>query len=429
MRKTILLFIAIFMATMTYAQQWKCELKSDAPQISPTITQGATITPSGGELWWGYFMENDANSNNYTGVGVSATADYEAAIRIPANNNLLGTASIKAIRVWIGSGILPKTNSLKVWIAKTLTNNAEGAEYVQEVDLSSLSAGANDIALNTPYNIANGEIYVGYTLGLNSQAYAVMNGGEWVENSFYIRASASATQWQALNGFGKLALQILVDGVDVRDNVASPADFGTNYVLKGENVMVPVKITNKGKKPLTSISYTITTDGNATPETKINMGNLSFNNSKIINIPFDADNDTRKYDKTLTITKVNGKNNEAVTSEQSAHGQLITINEKPTVVPVVEEFTGTWCGWCPIGFDGMEKAHETFGDDVVLIAVHSGDVMQISDYNPVSNSVGSFPSSHIDRSIDAYPSASNLIYYINQCLNKSTVGKINVSAK
>lgn len=429
MRKTILLLLAIFMATMTYAQQWMRELKSDAPQTSPTITQGATITPTGSELWWGYFMENDANSDNFTGVGVSAKADYEAAIRIPANHKLLGNASIKAIRVWIGSDNLPKTNSLKVWIAKSLTINAEGAEYVQEVDMSSLSAGANDIALNTPYDIANGEIYVGFTMGLNSKAYAVMNGGEWVENSFYIRASASVTQWQALSDFGKLALQILVDGVDISDNAASPADFGTNYVLKGENVMVPVKITNKGKKPLSSISYTITTDGNATPEATINMDNLSFNNSKIINIQFDADNDTKKYGKILTITKVNGKKNEAVTSEQSASGQLITIIEKPTVVPVVEEFTGTWCGWCPIGFNGMEKTHETFGDNVVLIAVHSGDVMQISDYNPISNSVGSFPSSHINRSISAYPEASTLYSHINQSLSQTTIGKINVSAK
>lgn len=429
MKKSVLLLFAIIMAITCFAQQWISKQQTNGPQTPPTVPQGITITPTGNELWWGYFMENDANASNFTGVGVSAKADYEAAIRIPANHTLLGEATIKAIRVWIGNDNLSKTKSLKVWIAKTLTNNAVGAEYVQEVDVSSLSAGANDIALNTPYNISNDQIYVGFTMGLSSQAYAVMNGGEWVENSFYIRASASVTEWGPLSNFGKLALQILVDGVDVSDNAASPADFGMNYVLKGENVNVPVKITNKGKKDVTSISYTITTNGNTSPETTIRVSNISFNNSKIIDIPFAADNDTRKYNKTLTITKVNGKTNEAAASEQSSNGQLITILEKPTVVPVVEEFTGTWCGWCPVGFDGMEKAHETFGDNVVLIAVHSGDVMQISDYNPVSNSVGSFPSSHIDRSIDAYPSASNLIYYINQCLNKSTVGKIDVSAR
>ena len=76
----------------------------------------------------------------------------------------------------------------------------------------------------------------------------------------------------------------------------------------------------------------------------------------------------------------------------------------------------------------MEKAKATFGDKAVLIAVHSGDVMEISDYAPIASRASSYPSSIINRSIDTYPSEGNLKYYINQCLNDITVGEINARA-
>ena len=144
-------------------------------------------------------------------------------------------------------------------------------------------------------------------------------------------------------------------------------------------------------------------------------------------IPFPSDADARRYDKTLTITKVNGVANESTLN--TANGSLITIVEMPTVVPVVEEFTGTWCGWCPVGFDGMERAHEEFGDRVALIAVHCGDQMEIEDYAPIANLATGYPSSLINRSIDSYPSAGNLKYYLNDELqNRVAVASLQVSA-
>ena len=97
-------------------------------------------------------------------------------------------------------------------------------------------------------------------------------------------------------------------------------------------------------------------------------------------------------------------------------------------VPVVEEFTGTWCGWCTIGYEGMESAKATFGDNAVLIAVHVGDVMDNSDYYSVADRVSGYPSSFINRSIDAYPAPYYLSYYINQCLNNGATAEIKVAA-
>ena len=398
--KKILLILAMFMAVCSYAQE---------------------------PLWWGYFNENDTKASNFHGVGTGAKENFEAAIFIPANHPVAGGATIKSIKIWFEEGHASKITSLKVWISKKLAANTAGAVYKQTVNISTLKDGANEITLDTPYKVNNEPIYVGYSIGLGEAIYPVMNGGEYCENSFFIRSSVNVTDWMALDGFGKLALMVLLDNVVINENSAAPANFGTAYVVKGGVVQVPVTVTNVGSKPLKSISYTITTNGVATEEKTVQLDNIPFNESKQLNIEFNADEETKKYEKTFTITKVNGVDN--ASDKKNAIGNLITMLEKPVVRPVVEEFTGTWCGWCTVGYDGMEKAHETFGDKVVLIAVHYGDPMEISDYSSVASRADGYPSSIIDRGIAAYPSPSNLKYYINQQIqNKIALASLQVSA-
>ena len=49
---------------------------------------------------------------------------------------------------------------------------------------------------------------------------------------------------------------------------------------------------------------------------------------------------------------------------------------------VVEELTGTRCGWCPRGLAGMAKLRETFGDRFIGIAVHNFDTNDPMYYRP-----------------------------------------------
>jgi thiol-disulfide isomerase/thioredoxin len=403
MKKQIILFCAMMMVVCCYAQD--------------------------NRVWWGYFIDKEASGLPYNGnLGYSQACTIDAAIFIPANHAIVGGGSISAIRVWLGDDISKINGDMTIWISKTLPNNVSSADYTQTVAKSSISARLNEIQLNTPYAVNNAGIYVGFSLSISSKSYLIMSGGSDAANAFFYRVTGNS--WDNISevGYGKLALQILLDGVTLKDNCASPADFGTSYVLKGKSVEVPVKITNMGSNLMTSISYTITTNGIASAEQTVSTGRAAFfNESKNVMISFPADADARRYDKTLTITKVNGVANKSTSKE--ARGSLITIVEKPAVVPVVEEFTGTWCGWCPVGFDGMEKTQEEFGDKVALIAVHCSDQMEIWDYSPVANLASSYPSSLINRNISSYPSARNLKYYLNDELqNRVAVASLQVSA-
>ena len=398
MKKLFLLMTAIMMAIGSYGQ-------------------------TGNQFWWGYFQESDYVASEKP-IGTGSVMPILTGIYVP-ENSVISNGSLKGVRIYLANDIPSTVSDLRIWISSTLPAAIENAEYVQKVtDIDNLVVGANDIRLALTYDIKNKPFYIGYYIS-SSYGYPICRGGSDQAGAFLICAPGKL-DWQSVTGYGKLAFQVLVDGVELPDNSVSVEDFQNDYVLKGETVNIPVKISNDGKQAVTSISYTITTDGNTTAEKTVAVNNLASFASTTVNIPFDADARAKKHAKTLTITKVNGQPNAG--EHNTATGSLITISEKPVAVPVVEEFTGTWCGWCVYGFTGMEKAHEQFGDKAVLIAAHNDDPMEIADYNPIMSSVASFPSSKINRIASVYPNAANLANYLNWQLGRVTVGSIQANA-
>ena len=419
MRKTVLLLFAMILAMSSFAQS--------------AMTPKNTITPGAGEAWWGYFTDNDANAANFSAYGVNALANYEAAIKIVKNDPIMGNATVKAMRIWLNGNTIPKITSLKIWVTKTLKVNAQGVLYVQDVDLSTLTAGANDIALETPFAINNAVTYFGFTMELSSQDYAIMNGGEYEPNTFFFRATAQQTNWSSVTNHGKLALQLLGEGVNIPQNAAifTNKNLGTHNYQVGDEAVLPVTIKNKGENNITSVSYTITSNNDpstATPEVTVPINNIENGATATFDVSFDTSEPLRDT-RTVTITKVNGQPNDAPAADCVASGNFTVVSFLFTRVPVIEEFTGTWCGWCPRGFVGMETAHEKYGDQVVLIAAHNGDPMVTSDYNPVMNTVSGFPDARANRATDFDPNPDAIQSSIDQSMLEVPVGMVQVTAQ
>jgi N-acetylneuraminic acid mutarotase/thiol-disulfide isomerase/thioredoxin len=66
---------------------------------------------------------------------------------------------------------------------------------------------------------------------------------------------------------------------------------------------------------------------------------------------------------------------------------------------LVEEFSGTWCGYCPYGVDILHALENSYGDRVAIITYHNGDPMVNTRSNQVISDlkVTSYPSASIDR--------------------------------
>lgn len=109
---------------------------------------------------------------------------------------------------------------------------------------------------------------------------------------------------------------------------------------------------------------------------------------------------TQKEDVTYTITLT--PNYEGATPLVMEYS-IIYTDGYPYVV-VMEEATGAWCGYCPLGAAALEKFSDDHGDQFIGIAVHQGDGMQVNDYwVELSPWIAGFPQAVINRQVVTTP--------------------------
>lgn len=74
----------------------------------------------------------------------------------------------------------------------------------------------------------------------------------------------------------------------------------------------------------------------------------------------------------------------------------------PVKRTVIEEGTGMWCGWCPLGIVAMERMKEKYPDTFIGIAVHYDDILEVKGYAR-EMLFSSYPSGWINRKCEAVP--------------------------
>ena len=112
-----------------------------------------------------------------------------------------------------------------------------------------------------------------------------------------------------------------------------------------------------------------------------------------------------------------------------------TANELvPIHRPIIEEYTGTWCGWCVRGIAGMELLSSTFGDDFIGVAYHNSDAMEIMSSNQFPNDFAGFPTAFIDRTSEVDPlygfgnTSGGIVSDMQQFANIEVIAGIELTA-
>lgn len=99
-------------------------------------------------------------------------------------------------------------------------------------------------------------------------------------------------------------------------------------------------------------------------------------------------------------------NTKIVTIEDNAPSQT-TFTKRA----LIEDYTGTWCGWCPRVVYGLELVKEQ-SDKVAIVAVHAGDQMSNTTGNALIqafNPSGSYPTAMINRDVEwNFPEPNNV---------------------
>lgn len=200
------------------------------------------------------------------------------------------------------------------------------------------------------------------------------------------------------NDQGEWMYGLAIDNFKVSVPNANDAKLNTTslvrYALVNTNSVLSANVTNVGSTAITSL----TVDWNdGTSHSQVISVNIAPFASVDINHPTAVNYATAlEKDITVTITAVNGGTDDDMANNSLASFPFNSVSQLAQKSVVIEEGTGTWCGWCPRGAVAMEYMDNLYPNDFIGIAVHNSDPMTVTEYDNGANFSG-FPGCNVDR--------------------------------
>ena len=377
--------------------------------------------------------------------GNSRKETVNVAIRL-ADPNLEGK-KVTAIRAYINTseGIA----NTSIWLSSALkVENKVNIPDIASFSVTPQASGIGnlsmlEVVLDEPYLLTGEPVYAGYSLtvtdvaGVPQEQPVILSRGVNTDG-FYIYASQSILKWQdySVKSGGVAYIVVEIEG-DYPAYSCQLTGGEAAYAEPGKDFTADFSIRNTGLNPIESLTYTYTFDdtdaiyqGTATLPVPI-APSLSL--SATARLSFQGVETVGKHRINVNVTKVNGNPNEEQAGPMES--DLYVIPFVPVHRPLVEEYTGLWCGWCTGGWLAMEMIAEKYGDSQVSISYHDNDKLAVT--NVFAMPVGEFPVSSIDRQslIDPYFGTYNgntqfgISYDIDDAIATLTPVAIEVTAE
>jgi hypothetical protein len=90
--------------------------------------------------------------------------------------------------------------------------------------------------------------------------------------------------------------------------------------------------------------------------------------------------------------------NDADRTDDTLNTMVTGLSYLPEKRVLIEEATGTWCGYCPRGAVYTEQIDTVHQDYAIVVAVHNGDPMTNAAYDAgIGSLIGGYPSGCVDR--------------------------------
>lgn len=351
----------------------------------------SVLSASAVTLNWGY---GGTTIDNALGTATSG----KAAIYVPAEiAQLYNGKTITTVRV----GLAARASSVKVFVTKDLNGTPTVTKTV-----SNQYSGWNDVRLSDTYTIDGEGFYVGYEVTASEAAIGV--------SSMYSPNGCFADLGEGWKDYATgeehsnaLSIQMVVSG----DNM--PNDFwlySANDIVAQANKAFQLKfsVMNLSSVIGRTIEVGYKIDGGEEQTYTVSSAALGKNRLKEFTIDHDAYAETGSHEVVYYLKSVNGEK-DAYQGNDTAVSHIRIINEPlPVQRVVVEEGTGTWCGYCPRGMVGLREMYAKYPDTFIGIAVHKNDIYETSSYSSLTWS--GLPGSYVmrDKSQSVDPSFSNL---------------------
>ncbi|MBD5338788.1 Omp28-related outer membrane protein [bacterium] len=300
------------------------------------------------------------------------------------------------------------------------------------------------IDLPTPYTVEAGkQLVIGYTIEVPANSdfhiYPLITDYSYDTSEYSCQVYTNMTgydnagwplfsgdySWQDLGSdFGNICIRAMLSGDMLPvDNVETIAYQVSPFVSPGGDLMFQSIIRNLGANTVSSVEYTMEVEG-MEPQTctvAIDPAIPYFEYSDVLTGTFTSTTVGNNIPYSCRLSAINGKKLE--TPGDAMTGTFLCIDEGYPKNNLFEEATGTWCGWCVVGYAGMEYMAKNYSDKGFIgIAVHGGDEMDVMDagqaYEEFGYVVEGFPSAYLNRNMASsiYPAPEDLeeeMYWIS----------------
>lgn len=425
MKKTLLLITALSFCMTSQAIQFEVMgNRSHKPKISQTVNTRADE---------GYTFGYCAQDEELSGfLGVGQIADLYGFIQIPEELAKQWTGN-KVTDVMVGVGVCKNLNLKLIF-----TEDPESATQLYTQNFKVPNAGKwSTLQLTDPFEITGKAFYVGYMIQQTATQYPLGIDNVVTDNPYgslvgYKTSSAQSITWENLgSGYGNLYIRLKMEGENVPQNSASiyyqemPQYYPTNKGFGND-----IYFQNTGANPINSIEVACKFGDQVVATGTMNetVPNGALGLVEMDNIVCPIEGPNVPY--TLSITKVNGVDNTSLKFLSEVSGTMGSSIVSYDKNVVVEEFTGTWCQWCPRGIVGMEYMEKTYGNEGFIgIGVHSGDEMAVNSYASVINLYASgFPDATVDRTYSTDPNQEDLEDYYLYAREFGSPAQVSIEA-
>lgn len=365
----------------------------------------------------------------FTGEDIASLAGNKiSAVQFANPTTYDYTNPVKSATMWIARSL----DGEHIW-EKTQDLGTEGFEYStfelgqEAIDIT---ADMGEYYVGATYTVPDGDDVFGFVtdysypqVDCSAYLYSTLNGideetGEFVWGDEY--------SWSSVGEYvGNLNIQLVISGENLPTNLVGISEYGVpGAIFPGVEFPVEAVVMNLGANPLTDLAISLDIAGHETQTAVSDIvigydalgneikGEVPYNGFGIVRGNFVCDKTGVDIPYTLRISEINGEADNGY--DQVIEGSLYCLSEGYPRNNVIEEATGTWCGYCVVGIAGMEYMRENYADKGFIgIAMHGGDAMNVMAEGKAyefADFIESFPSSYLNRDFatQIYPSPDGL---------------------
>lgn len=405
--KKFLLFVAVSVLSLSAATAQtgtfvKSPVQTNLVSMKTDIhKQHAKAQLEEGQMLMGAYTSDEYGEN---ALGFKTAGTIELVSKIDVSHVMKFSGSkLVAIRYALAT---PTT------VSKVVAYTAKGNTYTQIASASvtgTSAQGWSTVALDAPVELdfTNVDaICLGFVYAQQSGTYPLSFVSAAYEAPTYQHSGSSFSDTQAdAAGYGTLSVQGIVENVIMpeKDIVLSRMAVDKAYYKAGEAINYAIELNNFGSQTANEVIIATYIDGVETAE-PLTVNNVTTQDQVVkgsITLPSDIANGTHEFK--LAVKTVDGAapttglEDDELTTSFTAYA-----NEVPRQKNLIEQFTSTYCTYCPQGANNLKNFVDT-RDDIAWVSVHGNmngtDIYTTTytDYIMYVEGVGGYPSASFNR--------------------------------